>query len=81
MKVYFDNAATTVVSDSVIDLMVRTMREDYANPSAKHTMGMAAEQYVKEAASRIAATLKCSEREIMRRFTGRWTFCGSWALK
>ena len=71
MKVYFDNAATTVVSDSVIDLMVRTMREDYANPSAKHTMGMAAEQYVKEAASRIAATLKCSEKEII------FTSCGT----
>ena len=71
MKVYFDNAATTVVSDSVIDLMVKTMREDYANPSAKHNMGMDAEQYVREAASRIASTLKCSEKEII------FTSCGT----
>lgn len=71
MDVYFDNAATTAVSDSVIDLMVKTMREDYANPSAKHTMGIAAERYVKEAASRIAATLKCSEGEII------FTSCGT----
>jgi cysteine desulfurase len=71
MKVYFDNAATSVVSDSVIELMVKTMREDYANPSAKHTMGIDAERYVREAASRIASTLKCSEKEII------FTSCGT----
>lgn len=65
MEVYFDNSATTKVSDQVRDIVVRTMTEDYANPSAKHRKGMEAEQYVKGAAAEIAKTLKVSEKEIL----------------
>ena len=34
-EIYFDNSATTRVSERVMELVVRTMREDYGNPSAK----------------------------------------------
>ena len=54
MEVYFDNSATTRVLDSVRDVVVKVMTEDYGNPSAKHRKGMEAEQYVRQAASRIA---------------------------
>ena len=65
MAVYFDNSATTKVSERVMQLVVKTMREDYGNPSAKHRMGVDAERYVKEAAGKIAKTLKCSPKEII----------------
>ena len=65
MEVYFDNSATTRVSDRVLDIVVKTMREDYGNPSAKHRMGVKAERYVKEAAAKIAKTLKVQEKEIL----------------
>ena len=42
MEVYFDNSASTKVSERAIEIMLKTMREDYANPSAKHTKGMEA---------------------------------------
>ncbi len=58
MEVYFDNSATTRVLDSVRDVVVKVMTEDYGNPSAKHRKGMAAEQYVRQAAADIAGTLK-----------------------
>ncbi len=35
MEVYFDNSATTRVLDSVRDIVVKTMTEDYANAAAK----------------------------------------------
>lgn len=36
MEAYFDNSATTKALDSVRDIMVKTLMEDYGNPSAKH---------------------------------------------
>lgn len=65
MEAYFDNAATTRVLDSVRDIVVKTMTEDYANPAAKHRKGMEAEQYICRARHLIAGTLKAGEREIL----------------
>ena len=53
MEAYFDNSATTRVLDSVKDIVVKTMTEDYANAAAKHSKGMAAENYIKQALSLI----------------------------
>ncbi|MFR2964998.1 MAG: hypothetical protein ACLTK0_00515 [Anaerovoracaceae bacterium] len=44
MFVYLDNSATTRPYDSVIDLMSRIQRENYANPSSLHTAGIEAEK-------------------------------------
>jgi hypothetical protein len=78
MRVYFDNSASTKVADSVIEVMIKTMREDYGNPSAKHMMGVAAEKYVKEATRMIAKTLKVEEKEIL--FTSGGTESNNIAL-
>ena len=42
MEAYFDNSATTIVTDSVKDIVVKTMTEDFGNPSAMHKKGMEA---------------------------------------
>ena len=78
MQVYLDNAASTRVSKSVIELMNKAMAEDYANPSAKHLKGMEAEKYLKEAAEKIAKTMKVSEKEIV--FTSGGTESNNMAL-
>ncbi len=78
MEVYFDNSATTRVFDSVRDIVVKTMTEDYGNPSAKHRKGMEAEQYVRQAAAQIAKTLKVQEKEIL--FTSGGTESNNMAL-
>ena len=65
MEAYFDNSATTRVFDSVKDIVVKTMTEDYGNAAAKHTMGVKAEQYIREAKSVIAKSLKVQEKEIL----------------
>ena len=64
-SIYLDNAASTKVYPEVADLMTTTMLADYANPSAKHKMGVEAEAYYREARETIANTLKCKEKEII----------------
>ena len=49
MEAYFDNSATTKVLDSVKDIVVEAMTVDYGNPAAKHSKGMEAEKYIREA--------------------------------
>ena len=58
MEVYFDNSATTRCYDSVKDIVVKTMTEDFGNPSAMHLKGVEAEKYVREAAQILAKILK-----------------------
>lgn len=65
MEAYLDNAATTPVFPEVREIMIKVMEEDYGNPSSKHTKGIAAEQYIKEARECIAASLKCRPKEII----------------
>lgn len=64
MEAYLDNSATTKVFDSVRDVVVKTMSEDYGNPSSMHLFGMRGENYVKEARKTIASVLKAAEKEI-----------------
>jgi len=78
MQVYLDNAASTRVSKPVIELMNKAMDEDYANPSAKHLKGIEAEKYLKEAAAKIAKTMKVSEKELV--FTSGGTESNNMAL-
>ncbi len=65
MEAYFDNSATTRVLDSVMDIVTKTMTVDYANPAAKHIKGMEAENYIRDARSIIAKTLKVADKEIL----------------
>lgn len=77
-EIYLDNSATTKVLDSVKEIVVKTMTEDYGNPSARHRKGKEAEDYVKEAADIIAKTLKVQPKEIL--FTSGGTESNNMAL-
>lgn len=78
MEAYLDNSATTRCLESVRDVVVKTMMEDYGNPSSRHTKGVEAERYLREARETIAATMKVSEKEIF--FTSGGTEANNWAL-
>lgn len=78
MEAYLDNAATTRCTEGVRDIVVRTMMEDYGNPSSKHMKGVEAERYLREARETIAKTLKVNEKEIY--FTSGATESNNWAL-
>ena len=78
MEAYLDNSATTRCLESVKDIVVKTMMEDYGNPSSKHLRGVKAEQYIKESREAIAKTMKVNEKEIF--FTSGGTESNNWAI-
>ena len=78
MEAYLDNSATTRCTEAVRDVVVRTMMEDYGNPSSRHMKGVEAERYVREARETIARTMKVKEKEIY--FTSGGTESDNWAL-
>ena len=43
MEAYFDNSATTRCYPQVAQIVVKTMTEDFGNPSAMHQKGVEAE--------------------------------------
>ena len=77
-RIYFDNSATTAVYPEVREIMLRTLTEDYGNPSSMHMAGVEAEQYMKDARRAIAKTLHAKEKEIF--FTSGGTESNNWAL-
>ena len=77
-EIYFDNAATTRVRPEVAELMMKVMTEDFGNPSARHVMGMKAENYIKTAREQIARTLRVDPGEIY--FTSGGTESNNLAL-
>lgn len=78
MEAYLDNSATTRCLESVRDIVVKTMMEDYGNPSSRHTKGVEAERYLRQSREAIASTMKVSEKEIF--FTSGGTESNNWAL-
>ena len=76
--IYFDNSATTRCFEEVKDIVVKTMMEDFGNPSAMHQKGVDAEGYVKESARTLAQILKVTEKEIL--FTSGGTESNNLAL-
>ena len=78
MEAYFDNSATTRCYECVRDIVVKTMTEDFGNPSAMHKKGVEAENYIKESAGILAGLLKVPEKEIL--FTSGGTESNNLAL-
>jgi len=79
MRVYFDNAATTPVSEEVIDAMLPCLREHYGNPSSIHADGRKVRAAIEEARKTIANQLGASIGEIF--FTSGGTESNNMALK
>ncbi|MBP3605771.1 MAG: cysteine desulfurase NifS [Clostridia bacterium] len=77
--VYADNAATTPVSQSVIDAMAPCFASAWGNPSSLHSKGREAKALLDGARERIARVFACEASEIY------FTSCGSesdnWAIK
>ena len=78
MEAYFDNSATTRCYKEVADIVVKTMTEDFGNPSAMHLKGVEAEKYVRDSAQTLARLLKVNEKEII--FTSGGTESNNLAL-
>ncbi len=63
--IYFDNNATTQVSQEVLEAMLPFHNVLYGNPSSIHSFGSRVAEKVEEARERVAAFLGVSTREIL----------------
>lgn len=62
--IYVDNAATTKMSQSAIDTMVKYMNETWGNPSSLYEVGQKAAEELWKARERIGKCLGANPREI-----------------
>ncbi len=69
---------TTKAAKEVVEIVSKAMLEDYGNPSSKHTKGVEAEKYIKQALEIISKTLKCHQKEIV--FTSGGTESNNMAI-
>ncbi len=79
MRVFFDNAATTPMSEEVIAAMTEVMRENNGNPSSIHAEGRKARAAIERARKQIANYFNASIGEIF--FTSGGTESNNMALK
>ena len=77
--IYADNAATTRVTEPVLEAMLPWLKEGYGNPSSIYSLGMQAAVAVDRARGQVAQALGANKNEIY------FTSCGSeadnWAIK
>jgi len=64
MKVYFDNAATTMVRKEAIEAMNTVMKGDFGNPSSMHSFGRYAKKELENARENIANALGTDSKNI-----------------
>ena len=70
-KIYFDNAATTQIDQSVVDLMNSVMINNYGNPNSTHSFGRSSRTLIEKARKSIAKEFNVSSSEIF------FTSCGT----
>ena len=78
MEAYLDNSATTKCYKNVCEIVVKTMMEDYGNPSAMHQKGVEAERYLRDTQEILGKILKVKPKEIF--FTSGGTESNNLAL-
>lgn len=77
--VYADNAATTKVSDSVMQAMLPYLQNEYGNPSSLYTMAQLPKEMIDKAREQVAQALGANKIEIF--FTSCGTESDNWAIR
>ena len=78
-KIYLDNAATTQLRTEVVAEMVKTLSDDFGNPSSTHSFGRHGKSIVELSRKSIARKLNVSAQEIL--FTSGATEAINWILR
>ena len=65
MNIYADNAATTKMSRTAMNTMIKCMEETYGNPSSLYRTGQRAKEVLEEAREKVAKVINASPREIL----------------
>ncbi|WP_207424150.1 cysteine desulfurase family protein [Desertivirga brevis] len=65
MRIYLDNAATTIIDQEVLDAMLPYFRNNYGNASSSHHLGREARRAVEESRRKIAELINAEPSEIV----------------
>lgn len=79
MKIYLDNAATTAVDPSVLEVMLPWLQGSYGNPSSIHAKGRESRAAIEKARKTVASYLNTSTSEIF--FTSGGTESNNFILQ
>ena len=77
--IYLDNAATTPLSEQVLEEMMPYLKDSYGNPSSVYDLGVANKSALLTARKRIAKTLNCANPQNIY-FTSGGTESDNWAI-
>ena len=61
---YFDNAATTNISEEVLEEMMPYLTNEFGNPSSMYTLGRRSKRAIEEARKKVATLINCKPEEI-----------------
>ena len=78
-RIYMDNAATTRVTEPVVQAMLPYLTDVFGNPSSVHGFGRDARRALDNAREQVAAALGAKANEIY--FTGCGTESDNWAIR
>ena len=62
--IYLDSSATTPVCEAAASAVLRSLREDFGNPSSRHALGVRAGEKLEQARAVIAGKLGAAKEEI-----------------
>ncbi|MFF1830536.1 cysteine desulfurase family protein [Paenarthrobacter sp. NPDC058040] len=76
--IYLDFQATTPIADEIADVVDRTARENWANPSSPHMAGLRSQDAMENARRKMASLLGIRPRELF--FTSGATEANNWVV-
>ena len=79
-EIYFDNAATTMVSEESAKTALEVMTSFYGNPSSAHAKGLEAEHLLKKARAEVLSALGFTQKDGSLVFTSCGTEANNMAL-
>lgn len=78
-RIYFDNAATTPISEEVVQTLIPVLREQYGNPSSIHAEGRQVRALLETARKTVAKCIGASIADVF--FTSGGTESNNMAIK
>ena len=63
-EVYFDNCSTTKICKEALENMIKTAKNNYANPSSLHLKGFESENILNLAREKIAKKINCDKNQV-----------------
>lgn len=78
-EIYVDNAATTRVSDKVLEAMIPFFKQEYGNPSSIYQRSRTPKLAIEKARKQVADAINAQNSEIF--FTSGGTESDNWAIK